>query len=193
MTKTIEFYYDYGSPTCYLADTQIGAVAAAAGAEIDFIPVLLGGIFKATGNQSPVAVPAKGKYMGRDLGRFVKRYGVPFRFNQHFPVNTIGLMRGAVYAKGTGHLAPYSAAMYRAMWVDNVDLNDPAKVAETITAAGLDAARFGAAIQDQAVKDQLKKNTEEAVQRGAFGAPTFFVGDEMFWGQDRLDQVAEAL
>ncbi len=194
MTKTVEFFYDFGSPTVYLAATQLPAIAAAVGATIDWRPMLLGGVFKSTGNQSPVVVPAKAAYMNNDLERFAKRYGVPFSFNPHFPINTLALMRGAAaYQDDVVVSSTYRDAIFRAIWVEARNLNEPDVIGQVLSDAGLDPAELMNRIGQQNVKDQLIANTAEAVNRGVFGAPTFFVGEQMFFGQDRLDFVAEAL
>ena len=194
MTKTVEFFYDFGSPTVYLAATQLPDIAASVGATIDWRPMLLGGVFKSTGNQSPVVVPAKAAYMNNDLKRFAKRYGVPFRFNPHFPINTLALMRGAVaYQDDVVVSSSYRDAIFRAIWVEARNLNEPDVIGQVLSDAGLDPAELMNRIGQQTVKDQLIANTEEAVNRGVFGAPTFFVGEQMFFGQDRLDFVAGAL
>lgn len=192
--KTIEFFFDFGSPTTYLAHTQMSRLAADSGARIHYVPMLLGGVFKATGNQSPVMVPAKGRWMGQDLPRFARRYGVPYRLNPHFPINTLTLMRGAVglQMREPERFMTYVDTVFRAMWVEPVNLGDPALLADTLGAAGFDATAFMALVGDAEVKARLIANTEAAVARGAFGAPTCFVGDEMFFGQDRLDFVREA-
>ena len=193
--KTVEFFFDFGSPASYLAWTQLPAICSAAGAALAYRPMLLGGVFQATGNASPVTVPAKGKYMLTDLARFARRYGVPMRFNPHFPINTLALMRGAVglQLRDPGRFDGYVTAMFRAMWVEGRNMGDPAVVAEVLAQAGLDPQWILALTGDPAVKDALKAATEEAVRRGAFGAPTMFVGGQMFFGQDRLDFVREAL
>jgi len=194
MTKTIEFFYDFGSPTVYLAATQLPGIADSVGATIDWRPMLLGGVFKSTGNQSPVVVSAKAAYMNDDLERFSKRYGVPFRFNPHFPINTLALMRGAVaYQDDAVISSTYRDAVFAAIWVDACNLNEPEVFGQVLTGAGLDPMDLMNRIGQQAVKDQLIANTEEAVNRGVFGAPTFFVGEQMYFGQDRLDFVTEAL
>jgi len=194
MPTAIEFLFDFGSPTTYLAHTQLPRIAAETGARVDYLPVLLGGVFKATGNQSPVMVPAKGRWMGQDIQRFARRYGVPFKFNPHFPINTLQLMRGAVafQMKQPQRFMPYVDAVFRALWVEPTNLGDPAVLAATLEAAGFKADEFQALIGDADVKARLIANTEAAVARGMFGAPTFFVGQEMHFGQDRLDFVREA-
>ena len=194
--KTVEFYFDFGSPAAYLAWTQLPALCANAGAELIFKPMLLGGVFQATGNRSPVEVPAKGRYVRQDFERHAARYGVPLHFNPHFPINTLALMRGATAMQmhdGGARFGDYCHAVFRAMWVDEKDMNDPAVVGQVLQTAGFDAAEFLARVGQQSVKDRLKAVTEEAVARGVFGAPTMFVGTEMFWGQDRLDWVREVL
>ena len=194
MTKTVEFYFDFGSPYSYLAYKALPGIAAAHGAQIVWRPMLLGGVFKATGNHSPAEVPAKSKWMNRDMQRWAARYGAVFRRNPHFPVNTLTLMRGAVGTQMRGlDFDKYAAAVFHAMWGEPRNLGDPQEFAAVLRQAGFDADAFLSLVNDPAVKEQLKKNTEEAVARGVFGAPTFFVGEEMFWGQDRLDFVAEAL
>lgn len=193
MTKTIEFFYDYGSPTSYLAAMQLPALAKRMGAEIAYRPILLGGVFKASGNSTPVAIPAKAKYMFMDMQRTAKRLGIPFVMNPFFIINTLALMRGAVAAREDGCFPPYDAAMWRAMWVEGKNMGDPAVVGEVLVAAGLDPKWFEARTADPVIKQKLVEATNEAVERGAFGAPTFFVGDEMAFGSDRLDDVERAL
>jgi len=193
MSKTLEFFFDFGSPTTYLAWTQLPKIAADAGVEITWKPMLLGGVFKATGNQSPVAIPAKAKYTFGDLARFATRYGVPMAFNPFFPINTLVLMRGAVGYLGSANFHPYVKAVFTAMWVEQKNMGDPAVVAQVLSAAGLEPAEFERLVSDEDVKQRLKDITEDAIKRGAFGAPTFFVDGEMHFGQDRLDFVAEAL
>lgn len=193
MSKSVEFFFDFGSPASYLAWTQLPRIAAETGATIVWRPMLLGGVFKATGNQSPVAIPAKGRYMLQDFARFARRYGVPMTFNPHFPINTLPLMRGATAYLDTPLFQPYLTAVFEAMWQQQKNLGQPEVIAEVLATAGYDPEDFQRRIEDEAVKERLKATTEEAVRRGAFGAPTFFVGDEMYFGQDRLDFVVEAL
>ena len=193
MARTLEFYFDYGSPYSYLADTQVEAIAKRAGAALERKPMLLGGVFKSTGNHSPAELPAKSKWSAFDMPMWAHHYGVPFNRNPHFPVNTLALMRGAAAAQIDGLFERYHPAIYKAMWVDGINLNDMGEVAKVLAAAGLDAAKIGNRIQDQDVKDRLKATTDEAVARGVFGAPTSFVGDMMFFGNDRLPFVEKAL
>ena len=195
MTKAVEFYFDVGSPAAYLAWTQLPKLASEVHAEIVYRPFLLGAVFQATGNRSPTEVPAKGQYMLDDLARHARRYGVEFRHNPYFPINTLTLMRGALglQMRDPARMQAYVDAVYRAIWVDARNMNDFAIVAEVLQHAGFDPDQLMALAVDQAVKDQLKVQTQDAVARGVFGAPTFFVNNQMFWGQDRLDFVKEAL
>lgn len=193
MPRRLEFFFDYVSPYSYLANSQIAALVDATGAEIAYRPFLLGGVMQSTGNSPPGAVPARAKYMPADIERWLRRYDLEFNFNPHFPMKTITALRGALAADEQGDFAPYHAAMFRAAWVDQVNLGDPAALQDVIQKAGLDARHLLARAENDEVKERLKSNTAEAVARGAFGAPTFFVGDELFFGNDRLDFVAEAL
>lgn len=193
MARTLEFYFDYGSPYSYLADTQVEAIAERAGATLVRKPMLLGGVFKATGNHSPAELPQKSAWSGFDMPMWARHYGVPFQRNPFFPVNTLALMRGAAAAQIDGSFERYHPAVFKAMWVEGRNLNEMKEVASVLTSAGLDAAKFGARIQDQDVKDRLKATTEEAVARGVFGAPTCFVDKMMFFGNDRLPFVEMAL
>ena len=195
VTQRIDFYFDFGSPTAYLAWTQLPGIARDAGAELVYQPVLLGGIFQATGNASPMTNAAKGEYMARDLARFARRYGVPLTFNPHFPINTLTLMRIAtgVQQHRPERFPALVEALYTAMWVDGRNVGDEAALRHTLAQAGFDADELLQLARDEAVKAQLKRTTEDAVQRGLFGVPTIFVGESMFWGQDRLDFVREAL
>jgi 2-hydroxychromene-2-carboxylate isomerase len=193
MAPTLEFFFDYGSPFSYLADTQLDGLAARTGAEIAYRPILLGGVFKQTGNASPITIEAKRNYMRVELGRWAKRYGIAPLRNAHFPINTMRLMRGAIAAQRAGVFPTYHRAVFDAFWARGLNLGDDAVMREVLQQAGLDAVRLNAMSEEQAVKDELRRNTEEAVRRGAFGAPTFFVGEDIFWGNDRLDFVEQAL
>jgi 2-hydroxychromene-2-carboxylate isomerase len=193
MARTLEFYFDYGSPYSYLADTQVEGIAQRTGATLVRKPMLLGGVFKATGNHSPAELPQKSKWSGFDMPLWARHYGVPFQRNPFFPVNTLALMRGAAAAQIDGTFDRYHPAVFKAMWVDGRNLNDMKEIAAALSAAGLDPAKVGARIQDQDVKDRLKATTEEAVARGVFGAPTCFVDNMMFFGNDRLPFVEMAL
>ena len=196
--QAVDFIFDFGSPNAYFAHKVIPAVAQRTGARFNYVPCLLGGIFKATGNQSPVTafagVKNKLEYEQRERDRFVKKHGLTaFRWNPNFPVNTLTIMRGAVAAEMDGELAPYVDSMFRGMWEEGRKLDDPAVIMETLASAGFDARRFQQRVQDQDVKDRLMANTTRAVERGAFGAPTFFVGDEMWFGKERLRDIEEYL
>ena len=195
MAKDLDFYFDVGSPAAYLAWTQVPTLARETGATVHYRPFLLGGVFQATGNRSPMEVPAKSQWMRVDLQRFAARYGVPYRHNPHFPINTLTLMRAALglQLRQPERLLPFGDAVYKAIWVDGRNMNDPAEVGRVLQEAGFDPQAVLALPQDPEVKEQLKASTQQAVARGVFGAPTFFVGDQMFWGQDRLDFVREAL
>ncbi len=195
MTQTVEFYFDVGSPAAYLAWSQLPGLAASTGAAIDCKPMLLGGVFQATGNRSPTDIASKGRYLMDDLERFARRYQVSFSQNPYFPINTLTLMRGAtgLQMRDEARLVAYVDAVYRAIWVEAMNMNDPATVAAVLASAGFDAAALLALAAEPEVKERLKAVTQEAVARGVFGAPTFFVGGQMYWGQDRLDFVKEAL
>jgi 2-hydroxychromene-2-carboxylate isomerase len=195
MTKAVEFFFDVGSPAAYLAWTQLPKIVQATGSEIEYRPILLGGVFQATGNRSPMEVPAKGQYMQDDLQRYARRYGVPFKQNPFFPVNTLALMRMVLglQLRQPERMVPFVDAVLRALWVEGRNMNDAATVGAVLREAGFDPEQMLALASDPAIKDDLKVATQEAVQRGVFGAPTFVVGGEMFWGQDRLDFVKEAL
>jgi 2-hydroxychromene-2-carboxylate isomerase len=194
MRKTLDFYFDFGSPTAYLAHKRLQQLVQQYDFAVQYIPMLLGGVFKATGNTTPVAIPAKGRYMvERDLPRFARRYGVPLTMNPHFPINTLQIMRGAIAARRLGCFDDYVDAIYDAMWVNGRNLGEPEVIAATLTAAGLDARALMALAQDPEVKGELAANTEQAVERGAFGAPTLYMDGEMYFGQDRLDFIEEAL
>ena len=195
MNKTVEFFFDVGSPATYLAWTQLPALCSAAGATLVYRPMLLGAVFQATGNASPVTVPAKGRHMLLDLARCASRHGVPLKHNPHFPINTLTLMRAAagVQLRQPERFQDLLRAVFTAIWVEERNLNDAAVAAMVLAEAGFDAAQIVALAGDADVKAALRATTEEAVARGVFGAPTMFVGTEMFFGQDRLDFVREAL
>ena len=195
MSKQVLFYFDVGSPASYLAWTQLPALCQAAGAELVYKPMLLGGVFQATGNASPAAVPAKGDYTHHDLGRHARKYGVPLVRNAHFPIITLFLMRAitGVALRQPERLQALLAAVFKAIWVDGLNLNDALLTAGVLAEAGFEPAEIQVLAAEPDVKNALKATTEEAVARGVFGAPTMFVGDEMFFGQDRLEMVREEL
>lgn len=193
--KQVEFFFDVGSPYSYLAYHQLPKIAQAKGAEIIWRPMLLGGVFQATGNSSPATIPAKGHYSNIDLERWAKSFGVPIQQNPHFPINTLQLMRGAVgmQLRSEAEFHRYLAAIFSAMFEHPRNLGDLKELAAVLEAAGISPALMMELVQDDHVKQTLRKTTEEAVARGVFGAPTFFVGNDMFWGQDRLHFVEQAL
>lgn len=193
MPNKIEFLFDFGSPTAYLAYRRLPGVMERTGAEVEPIPILLGGVFKATGNSPPGAVAAKGRYMGVDMARFAKRHGIRLAMNPDFPINTLTMMRGAAGLQHDPRLIRYMETLFAAMWERPRNLGDPAQLATALEAGGFDAEEIAALSNSDEAKARLKANTEQAVERGVFGAPTFFVGDEMFFGQDRLDYVEETL
>ncbi|KAB7648522.1 2-hydroxychromene-2-carboxylate isomerase [Polymorphobacter fuscus] len=193
MPKTITFLFDVGSPTTYLAHRRLPAIVARTGAVVDYIPVLLGGIFKATGNAAPGLVAARGRYMNTDMARCAARDGITFAMNPDFPINTITMMRMLTGTRGTRDFAPLAEVLFSGMWEHPRNLGDAAVLTATLIGAGLDPDVHFARANDPAVKAALIDATDEAVRRGVFGAPTFFVGAEMFFGQDRLDWVEAAL
>ncbi|MBC3377351.1 2-hydroxychromene-2-carboxylate isomerase [Pseudomonas sp. SWRI92] len=195
MNKSVEFFFDLGSPTTYLAYTQLPALCAQTASKLIYRPMLLGGVFKATGNASPVTVPAKGPYLFKDLNRFAKRYGVDFKLNPYFPINTLLLMRAVtgMQLRQPERFEAFVECLFRALWVDARNLNDPATVAAVLSEGGFDPDDVLALTADEQIKEALKTTTEEAIRRGVFGAPSMFVGAELFFGQDRLDFVREAL
>lgn len=192
-TKTVEFMYDYVSASSYVAWTQIESLCQRHGASLVRRPVLLGGLFKATGNSTPVTIKAKGDWLFADLKRHCDLYGVAFNMNPHFIFNSVQVMRGAIWAQQAGVLEAYDRAMFQAAWVDGVNLGDAAEAARVVAAAGLDADAFQATAQTPAVKQALIDQTQSFVERGAFGAPSFFVDGVMHFGQDRLPWVERAL
>ena len=194
MTKSVDFYFDVGSPTAYLAHNRLKQLKLEYGCSVIYHPVLLGGLFKASGNSSPVTVPAKGRYMMmEDLPRFAKLYNVPLNTNPHFPINTLNLMRGAVSALNEAYFDTYIDTIFNAIWVESRNMGDVDTVIGVLSDAGLDSKAILEATQNPEVKQQLISNTEQAVESGLFGAPTMFVDGEMFFGQDRLQFVEAAL
>ncbi len=193
MTKTIEFFFDFVSPASYIAHKVLPKIADAAGAELQYRPMFLGGVMKATGNAPPAFVPAKGAWMAKDLPRWCKKYGITFNFNPHFPVNTLPTMRGACALLGTDIFPAYMDAMFDAVWLEPKNMGEPEEIAKVVSSIGLDPEEFAAMAQAPENKQALKKNTDEAVERGVFGAPAIFVGDDLYFGQDRLFMVAEAV
>jgi 2-hydroxychromene-2-carboxylate isomerase len=195
---TARFLFDFGSPNAYLSHRVIPAIEARTGARFTYEPVLLGGVFKATGNRSPMeafgGIRNKLAYERRETERFVARHGLTrFAMNPHFPVNTLLIMRGAVAARTLGVFEPYVEAVFVAMWEQGLKMDDPAVAGATLEAAGLPAEGLLAATQDAAVKERLMADTAAAVEAGVFGLPSFFVGQEMWFGKDRLRDLEEAI
>jgi 2-hydroxychromene-2-carboxylate isomerase len=195
MSRSFEFWFDLGSPAAYLAWKRLPAFEMQTGATALHKPMLLGGVFKAQGNASPVTIPAKGKWILADLARYAKKDGVPLSYGPGFPVNTLPLVRAVigVQMREPARFKPLVDALYDGMFANLLDMADPATIKEVLAAAGFDAAKILELTGDAEVKQALIRNTEEAVAKGVFGAPTFFVGKTLFWGQDRMDAVAEAL
>jgi 2-hydroxychromene-2-carboxylate isomerase len=196
--KSAQFHFDFGSPNAYLSHVVIPEIERRSGAKFEYVPILLGGVFKLTNNRSPIesfaGVRNKLEYQRLEIDRFVRRHRIArFRFNPFFPINTLALMRGAIAAKKLGVAERYIDCVFDAMWGEPKKMDDPAVIRATLVACGLDADALIALTQDPTVKAELAANTEASVQRGAFGSPTFFVGDEMYFGKDRLQEVEEAL
>ena len=194
----VEFHFDFGSPNAYFCHKLIPDIESRTGIAVEYVPVLLGGVFKLTNNQSPAVAFAniknKPEYNRLETQRFIKRHGLTaFNRNPHFPVNTIQIMRGAVAAQLDGSFETYVDAVYHHMWADPKKMDEPDVIRSALDESGLDGAAVLTRIQDQAVKDRLLKNTEASVERGTFGSPTFFVGDEIYFGKDRLRDVEEAI
>ena len=197
MGKTsVRFLFDFGSPNAYLCHKVIPAIEARTGARFEYVPILLGGLFKLANNRSPVEafaeIPNKLAYDRLEIRRFVARHGLTdFRHNPHFPVNTLQIMRGAVAAQQIGGFEAYVDTVFAAMWERGLKMDDPAVIAAALAEGGLDAPRLMQAAQQPEVKARLTANTQAAHDQGAFGSPTFFVGDEIYFGKDRLRDVEE--
>lgn len=197
-TPTVQFLFDFGSPNAYMCHKVIPQIEERTGVRFEHVPILLGGLFKLANNRSPAeafaGIPNKRAYDKLEIERFLAKHKLnKFWFNPNFPVNTLSIMRGAVAAKKLGVYEPYVDAMYAGMWEDGLNLSDPIVIQTHLTHAGLDAAVLLAAIQDPEVKSTLLNNTQKAFDQGAFGSPTFFVGQEMFFGKDRLREVEEEI
>lgn len=193
MPKTVEFFYDFTSPTAYLAWARLPEIVKRTGGTLVYRPMFLGGVMQATGNKPPGTLPQKGKWMQEDLARWAKRHNTPYKPNPHFPMMTLMVQRAAQEWVNRPDFETYLAAIFHAAWRDQKNIADKAVLAEVLTTAGFSPEDFFAAAENPANKEKLKATTDEAVARGVFGAPTFFVGDEMHFGQDRLDFVEEAL
>jgi 2-hydroxychromene-2-carboxylate isomerase len=195
MAKTFDYYFDFGSLATYLAHTQMDKIKAETGASPVYLPMLLGAVFKATGNASPASVPAKGKYIFVDFKRFADNYGVPLETNPFFPIITTTLMRmvTGLQMRSDARMHEFMDTIFKAIWVDALNLNAPEVVEQVLREAHFDPVELLQLANEQATKDRLKDITTQAVDRGVFGAPTFFVGQDMFWGQDRIEQLKAAL
>ncbi|HEX7760984.1 MAG TPA: 2-hydroxychromene-2-carboxylate isomerase [Caulobacteraceae bacterium] len=197
-SKTVEFHFDFGSPNAYLSHLVIPEIEARTGARFRYVPILLGGVFKLTGNRSPgeslAGIKNKPQFQALETQRFLKRHGITgYRFNPFFPVNTLMLMRIAAGAEIDGTLAPYVAAAFHHMWEDPKKMDDPEVAKAAFDGSGLDGERLLARAQEPDAKARLLENTQASVDRGTFGSPTFFVGDEMFFGKDQLRDVEEEI
>lgn len=201
MTLTVEFHFDFGSPNAYLSHRVIPEIERRTGVRFTYVPVLLGGVFKLTNNGPPMAqtkgVLNKAEYQQLEMDRFIAKHGIAFAWNPDFPVNTLKIMRGAVAAEMDGYLPAYVEAIFTNMWERPKKLDEPDLIKAALDEAGLDGDKTLARIEDKAVKEKLVTDTAASVERGNFGSPTFFVGDEMFFGKDRLrdveEEIAEAL
>jgi 2-hydroxychromene-2-carboxylate isomerase len=194
----VEFHFDFGSPNAYLAHLVVPEIEKRTGAKFEYVPILLGGVFKLTNNRSPAesmrGIKNRLEYEELERQRFVRRHAITrFTFNPFFPVNTLLIMRGAVAAQLEGVFDRYVDEVFRHMWAEPKKMDDPEVVRAALEQSGLNAAALLARTQEPAVKDRLLKNTEASVARGAFGSPTFFVGSEIFFGKDRLRDVEEEL
>jgi 2-hydroxychromene-2-carboxylate isomerase len=195
---SVEFHFDFGSPNAYLAHCVIPAIEARTGVRFRYVPILLGGVFKLTNNRSPAetlkGIKNKPEYERLETERFIRRHGISrFHRNPYFPVNTLQIMRGAVAAEIDGVLPRYVEAAFRHMWEEPKRMDDPEVIRTALDASGLDGARAIERIQDPAVKQRLLSNTEQSVARGTFGAPTFFVDDQIYFGKDRLTDLEQVI
>jgi 2-hydroxychromene-2-carboxylate isomerase len=191
-----QFLFDFGSPNAFLSHEAIPAIEKRTGVKFEYVPILLGGIFKATNNRSPAeslaGIKNKPEFQMVETERFVRRFGVkPYTMNPFFPVNTLNLMRAAVAAQSEGVFEKYVEAAFHHMWVEPKKMDDPEVALKALAGSGLDAAKLLARAQEPAVKAKLIENTQSAVERGAFGSPTFFVGKEMFFGKEQLREIEE--
>jgi 2-hydroxychromene-2-carboxylate isomerase len=197
MSKTFEFLFDFGGPNSYLTHKMLPALCERTGANVTYVPILLGGLFKLTNNQAPMMryaeTPAKRDYEMLEFRRFIDAHNLPFQMNPHFPINSMMAMRGCVAAQRLGCFMPYVDTIMAAMWERGAAMGDETVLRDVLTREGLDADALLSLCNDSDVKAELSANTESAAARGAFGVPTFFVGDEMFWGKERLGQVEAAL
>ncbi|MDP6416124.1 MAG: 2-hydroxychromene-2-carboxylate isomerase [Gammaproteobacteria bacterium] len=194
MTVRVEFHFDFASPNTYFCHLVIPDVEARTGVKFDYIPILLGGVFKATNNKSPMeqfaGIKNKSEYHARETQRFIEQHGIDkYQMNPHFPVNTLHIMRGAIYAKHRDFYEEYIDAIYKCMWEFGLNMSDAEVISQALHDAGLPAAEIVEATQNPEIKKELIDNTSASVDRGAFGSPTFYVGDEIYFGKDRLREV----
>ena len=192
MTKTVTFCFDFGSPYSYLAYNYLSPIKEA-GAQIDLKPVLLGGIFKATGNQPPATVQKKGEYMFKDIQRWANKLDISFKMNPYFPILTVPHMRGAILAQKKDILEDYMQSMFDSMWLKGLNLNDQEILTKVASESGIDPNDFAEGISSDEIKDELRANTQFAIDKGAFGVPTYFLENEMFWGIDSIKFLLESL
>ena len=192
MTKTVTFCFDFGSPYSYLAYNYLSPIKEA-GAQIDLKPVLLGGIFKATGNQPPATVQKKGEYMFKDIQRWANKLDISFKMNPYFPILTVPHMRGAILAQKKDILEDYMQSMFDSMWLKGLNLNDQEILTQVASESGIDPNDFAEGISSDEIKDELRVNTQFAIDKGAFGVPTYFFKNEMFWGIDSIKFLLESL
>ena len=192
MTKTVTFCFDFGSPYSYLAYNYLSPIKEA-GAQIDLKPVLLGGIFKATGNQPPATVQKKGEYMFKDIQRWANKLDISFKMNPYFPILTVPHMRGAILAQKKDILEDYMQSMFDSMWLKGLNLNDQEILTQVASESGIDPNDFAEGISSNEIKDELRANTQFAIDKGAFGVPTYFLENEMFWGIDSIKFLLESL
>lgn len=193
MSKTIEFFYDYSSPYSYLADARLSELVYRTGATIVYKPAILGVLVMESKNTPPPSIPAKFSYYAVDINRWAIKYDIPYETNPYFPLRSINLMRAAIVAQQSDHFDLFHRAMWKAMWEDKKNLADTEVIIEVCNAAGLDGSAIMEAAGSDEIKSELKRNCDDALGRGAFGLPTFFVGGEMFFGNDRLDFVEDAV
>jgi len=198
MVMRVEFHFDFGSPNAYLSHLIIPRIEERTATTFEYVPILLGGVFKLTNNRSPMesyaGIRNKLPYEHLETQRFIRKHAITdFQFNPFFPVNTLALMRAAIAAQRLGVFAHYVDQMFRYMWAQPRKMDDPEVLRATLQEAGFDAAKLAALAQDQTVKDELAANTARSVERGTFGAPTFFVGEDIYFGKDRLRDVEEAI
>lgn len=193
MSKTVDFYYDYISPASYFALIRLTDICKRTGATINYKPMLLGGALKAHGNPPPVTIPAKWEWIKKDFTRTAEDLRVPFTLNPHFVFSTVNAMRGAIWALSENRIDAYNHAMYQAAWVEGKDISSADVLTEALNEAGFDANVVMEAMSQPDIKQALITSTDEAVARGVFGAPTMFIDDELYFGQDRLDWVEQDL